>query len=122
MVDRLYSSKSSADKGTLYQLKELVNQTSFGGNSKNNMKATESFFEVVLYAHIIAASKKYVSSNSNETIDVCDVARKIFSKFVKLTIPTSDDSTEETSTSIAEETEKDFVHTYAVDLLTTALL
>ena len=122
MVDRLYSTKSSADKGTLNQLKELVNRTSFGSNPKNNMKATESFFEVVLYAHIIAASKEYVSNNSNETVVIYDMAQKISSNFVKLTIPDSDNSSEETSTSTAEETEKDLVHAYAVDLLTTALL
>ena len=137
MVDRLYSSKSSADKGTLFQLKQLINRTSFGKIPKNNMKATESFIEVVLFAHVIAASEEFVS----ETSDVQELAGKIVSKFVKLTVPMLD---EDTSTEDAEcdrdtnfstqedtecencstdqDTEVDDVFTYAVDLLNVSLL
>ena len=140
MVDRLYSSKSSADKGTLFQLKELVNRKSFGKVPKNNMKATESFFEVVLFAHVIAASNEFKS----ETADVNELAQKIVSNFVKLTVPPPNESTtssteedsecdEENSSiedadcdseeSASEEgTETDYVFTYAVDLLTVTLL
>ena len=118
MVDRFYSYKSSADKGNLCQLKELINRTSFGSNPKNNMKATESFLEVILYAHIITASKEFMLNNNNiEAVDVHDVAQKISAKFVKLTIPPDNEEP-----SHSEVTEKDLLYAYAVDLLTISLL
>ena len=123
MVDRLYSSKSSTDKGTLFQLKELVNRTSFGNNPKNNMKATESFFEVVLFAHVIAASNQFMPINENGTADVHDIAQKI-SNFVKLTIPLpNDDNNEENASTVhvEQDSEKDLVFAYAADLLTMTL-
>ena len=141
MVDRLYSSKSSADKGTLFQLKELVNRTSFGKVPKNNMKASESVFEVVVFAHVIAASNEF----KTETTDVHELAHKIVSNFVKLTVPplneSTTSSTEEDSECDNEESSftedadcdseessneegpgTDHVFTYAADLLTVSLL
>ena len=93
MVDRFYSTKSSADKGTLFQLKELVNRTSFGKNPKNNMKATEDFLEVVLFAHVIAASNQFLSSDGTDNVH--EIAQKVTSSFVKLTVPPMDDDEEE---------------------------
>ena len=136
MMDRLYSSKSSADKGTLFQLKQLINRTSFGKIPKNNMKATESFIEVVLFAHVIVASEEFIS----ETSVVHELSGKIVSKFVKLTVPTLDEDTStedaecvrDTNSSTEEDTEcensltdqdteVDHVFTYAVDLLNFSL-
>lgn len=124
MVDKLYSSKSSADKGTLFQLKELINRTSFGNNPKNNMKATESFLEVILFAHVITASNQFISSSRSETADVHDIAQKISAKFVKLTVPAmNEDSNEETTSPVHvdQDIDKDHVLAYAVDLLTITL-
>lgn len=67
MIDRQYSYKSVADKGTLCQLKELVNRTSFGKDSKHNMKASEDFLEVVVYGHVVAAAKVFTSTASEES-------------------------------------------------------
>ena len=73
MVNRLYSSKSSADKGALFQLKQLINNmVSFGKIPKNNMKATESFIEVVLFAHVTADPEEFISKTS----DAHELARK----------------------------------------------
>jgi len=47
-------------------LKQLVNQSSFGKQPKNNMKATEDFLEVVIFAHIIVAAKS-VKANVTAT-------------------------------------------------------
>ena len=125
MIDRQYSSRSVADKGTLFQLKQLVNRTSFVKDSKHNMKACEDFLEVVLYGHTIAAAKE-VTLTSEECM-VNDIAGKIISNFVKITTPNirdndsslEDDSLEGTAT---EDAEQDSVYTYAVDLLTIGLL
>jgi len=46
--NRLYSTSSSNDWGTLFQLKQLVDRTSFGKEPNHNMKATEDFLCVVL--------------------------------------------------------------------------
>ena len=105
----------------MFQLKELVNRTSFGKNPKRDMKGTENFFEVVLFAHVIAASKQVMSSNGNETTDVHDIAQKISSKFVKLTVPPLNDTCKQTISTIHEDSEKDHVFAYAVDLLTFTL-
>ena len=146
MVNRLYPSKSSADKGALLQLKQLINRVSFGKIPKNNMKATESFIEVVLFAHVTAASEEFIS----KTYDVHE-ACQIVSKFVKLTVPTLDEntltedaesdsetnssteedaesdretysSTEDTECSTDQDTKVDHVFTCAVDLLNLSLL
>ena len=49
---RFYSNKSATDKGTLFQLKNLINRTSVPADPKDNMQATEDFFELVLVAHM----------------------------------------------------------------------
>jgi len=55
-VNRFYSTISSTNKGTLFQLKQLVHHTSFGKKPKNNMKTSEDFLELVITAHVITAS------------------------------------------------------------------
>ena len=79
MVDRQYSTKSACDKGTLYQLKQVVNRTSFGKEPKHNIKATEDFMEVVLYSHILAAANE-CSGSSGMSCE--EVAKWIVSTFV----------------------------------------
>ena len=140
-MDRQYSAKSVSDKGTLYQLKQVVNRTSFGKEPKHNMKATEDFIEVVLYSHILAAAKECSDNSPNMSCD--EIAKQIVERFVKITIPSFDDdetpiSDENTSYSEptdsqpassqlanssqnTEENHSDSVHSYAIDLLSTAL-
>ena len=84
MVDRQYSIKSASNKGTLYQLKQVVNQTSFGKEPKNNMKATEDFLEVVLCSHILAAAKE---CSEGPNISCGETANRIVERFVKISIP-----------------------------------
>lgn len=42
----------------MLQLKYLINQSSYGKNTKHNMKATEDFFETVFLAYIVTDAKK----------------------------------------------------------------
>jgi len=84
IVDRQYSTQSVCDKGTLYQLKQVVNRTSFGKEPKHNMKATEDFMETVLCSHILAAAKECTDS-SRMTCN--EVAKWIVKTFVKMTVP-----------------------------------
>ena len=53
---RLYSIASSLDKGTMYQLRNLINQTNVPTDPQNNMNAAEDFMLIVLHAHIVAAA------------------------------------------------------------------
>jgi len=83
-MDRQYSTKSASDKGTLYQLKQVVNWTSFDKEPKNNMKATEDFLEVLLCSHILAAAKE---CSEGPNISCGETANRIMEIFVKITIP-----------------------------------
>ena len=111
--NRLYSTNSSCDKGTLYQLKNLVHRSSVGADPSKNMKAFEDFFSVVLSAHIIVAAE-LVSSDAS--LDTCtEVAKKIISKFIKINIPalgSNDGHQANTSTA----------NLYTTDLITLGLL
>ena len=65
--DRLYSTKFSGDKGTLYQLRNLVHRSSVGADPSKNMKAFEDFLLVVLSADIIVAAELVSSDKSLNT-------------------------------------------------------
>ena len=56
----MYKSKSSKARDTLYQIQSLLNKTSVPIDPAHNMK---DFLRVVLFAHIVAASKTVVSSD-----------------------------------------------------------
>ena len=45
------------EKGTLYQLKNLLNRSAVPTDPGNNMKAAEDFLKIVLNAHIFVAAK-----------------------------------------------------------------
>ena len=73
---RLYKSESSTEKGTLYQIRNLLNRTSVPNDPAQNMKATEDFLTVVLFSHIVAAATKMEDSeddNSDEDVSNEDV-------------------------------------------------
>ena len=77
----LYSNKSSTDKGTLFQIKNLVNHTSVPNDPKNNVQSTEDFLQLVLVAYIIvAAEKEYCAGMKVE-----ELADVITRKYVQLT-------------------------------------
>ena len=73
---RLYKSESSTEKGTLYQIRNLLNRTSVPNDPAQNMKVTEDFLTVVLFSHIVAAATKMEDSeddNSDEDVSNEDV-------------------------------------------------
>lgn len=78
---KLYSNKSSTDKGTLFQIKNLVNRTSVPNDPKNNVQSTEDFLQLVLVAYIIVvAEKEYCAGMKVE-----ELADVITRKYVQLT-------------------------------------
>ena len=53
---RLYRQTSTKEKGTLCQLRNLIQRTSVRVNPKDAMNATEDFMQVLLEGHILAAA------------------------------------------------------------------
>ncbi|XP_065900155.1 uncharacterized protein [Dysidea avara] len=136
LQNRFYST-TPQDKGTLFQLKQIINRTSFGKVPKQNMKAAEDFLDVVLCAHVLTAAEQVMESPENGSVhlDCKAVANLITEQFVKISIPQlEEESTDATSTTGNDEnpisvpllstdaTPGDSVYTYATDFLTTALL
>lgn len=56
MWRRLYRQTSTKEKGTLYQLRNLIQRTSVHVHPKQGMNATEDFMQVLLGGHVLAAS------------------------------------------------------------------
>ena len=78
---RLYSDKSSTDKGTLFQLKNAINRSSVPTDPQKNVKATEDFLELDLVGHIVAAAKEILAT---QQLMLQEVSHKIANKFVRI--------------------------------------
>ena len=50
----MYNCSSSQEGGTLFQLRNLINRRNVVKDVRNDMNATEDFFEAVGISHIIA--------------------------------------------------------------------
>ena len=57
---RLFSKKSGCDKGTLYQLKDLIHCTSVPSDPEDN--AAEDFMQTVLEGFIVGAPNELMGS------------------------------------------------------------
>lgn len=107
---RLYKPVSAAEKGTMYELKNLINQTSVPSDPQNNMNASEDFMLLVLHAHIVAAAKTLQSID--ETNDVNELARKVVETYVRLPRMNGEEAV----------ATNDKVYMYASELLSLGLL
>ncbi len=76
MWSRLYTKGSLADRGTMYQLRNLLNRTNIPTNPEKNMKAVEDFLMLLLHSYVIAAAEKLLEYDL-EGISVGDVAKSI---------------------------------------------
>jgi len=85
----LFSKKSALEKGTLYQLKNLINRTAVPTEPDTNLKAAEDFLLVVLYAHIVAAAEAVMSQNNIASVG--ELANEVVKKFLNITIPLIDE-------------------------------
>jgi len=61
LQNRFYST-TPHDKGALFQLKQIINRTSFVIVPKHNIKAAEDFMDVVLCAHVLSAAEQVMKS------------------------------------------------------------
>jgi len=85
----LFSKKSALEKGTLYQLKNLINRTAVPTEPDTNLKVAEDFFLVVLHAHIVAAAEAVLALRSIASVE--ELAKKVVNTFLNITIPSPDE-------------------------------
>lgn len=53
----LFNKTSAAEKGTLYQLKNLLHRSAVPLDPGDNMKDAEDFLQLVLHGYIVAAAE-----------------------------------------------------------------
>ena len=70
---RLYTSYSLRDKGTLYQLKNVINRTNLKANPKDSANATHDFISLVTTCHILSASMQLMKMNELKDIPDSDL-------------------------------------------------
>ena len=75
----LYKRSSQAEKGTLSQLKMLIN-CSVNTDTATNMKACEDLMLITLHSHNVAASKSILSTMQFEKVQ--DLAREIIVRYI----------------------------------------
>ena len=98
------------DKGTMYQLRNLINR-SVPSDPSDNVKAAEDFLLLLVHAHVLAAARCLYSLNN--TTSVAYLAKSVVATYLRL--PQLDAST--TSSAIP-----DGVHAYALDFLSLGCL
>ena len=103
------TSKSVMDKGTMCQLKNLINR-SVPSDPSDNVKAAEDFLLLLIHAHVLAAARLLYSLSG--TTSASDLAKSVVATYIRL--PQLD----ATTTSAIP----DGVHAYALDLLSLGLL
>ena len=96
------------EKGTLFQLKVLINRTAVKSIPSQNMKATEDFLLLILHAYVIVAAEQ-----CKRDVDTCiSLSKRIIKKFVKISLPGEEPTN----------APDDDVFNYATDLLSFCLL
>lgn len=80
---RLYNKRSGTDKGTLQQLKNLINQTAVPADPEKNVKSTEDFLNLVLVAHIVVAAQELLEVRQYDS-NVHQLSRTVVDTFIEL--------------------------------------
>ena len=75
---QLFSSLSSMDKGTMFQLKNLINRTYVPNDPTKDMNAVEDF--LLLHAHVVSSAEAIISEISVES--VTDLAKLIVVNYI----------------------------------------
>ena len=71
----MLSQQSSADKGTLWQLRKLLNRTAVPSEPKANVKGAEDFLRIVLTGYTIIAARAILSAS--QISDVEELSKRI---------------------------------------------
>lgn len=86
MWQRLFSKLSAAEKGTMFQMKNLIHRTAVPFDPEKNMKAAEDYLLLLLHAHATAAAKEVLNTqlSNSESPSVADVASTIINTYLLL--------------------------------------
>lgn len=118
------------DRGTLYQLRNLINRRNVTATCKNNVNACEEFFELVVTGHVVSAAMKilgmtsikdvpspcivspdiWMSDDSERKLKLLEIASKVVNSFVDL------------ECTYTEQSQSDKVYAYACEVLSLGLL
>ena len=96
------------EKGTLFQLKVLINRTAVRSMPSKNMKASEDFLMLILHAYTIIAAEQC----QTETDTCLSLAKRVVNKFVKISLSGEQQSKQP----------NDMLFNYSSDLLSFCLL
>ena len=96
------------EKGTLFQLKNLINRTSVPLDPAHNMKAAEDFLLLILHAHVVSAARVLLSHGISPSVPL--LSKAIVSTFLQVPQAASE---------IASE---DGIHMYALEVLSLSML
>ena len=65
---RLYKTSSSMQRGTLFQLRNMLNRRNIYTSVKANVNAWEDFMDVITKGHILTAALEYLGMTSLDGI------------------------------------------------------
>ncbi len=111
------------DRGTLYQLKNLLCRTSIPNDPDQNMKGCEDFLYIILCSHIVAAADE-IENSCDETLTIKIISGLIVDKYVNFLSDKNhgiigDEDDEEVK---EDDEDGDEVHSYASEVLSLALI
>ena len=109
----MFCKSSAAEKGTLYQLKNLLHRNAVPLDPGDNMKAAEDFLQVVLQGHIAVAAETVCTASDRE-LTLAELSKAIVEKFVKIILPSP--------SSPSASTNNDKVFLYATEVITLGLI
>ena len=70
---RLYSSYSVREKGTLHQLKNIINRTNLKAKAKDSVNATHDFITLVTTGHILSAAMQLMKMSELKDMPVSEL-------------------------------------------------
>lgn len=76
MWNKFYDMKSFMDKGTMVQLRNLIDRRNVGADSEKDCNASDDFFVLVVECHIIAAAMKYFKMTKTKDMPSHELLRE----------------------------------------------
>ena len=71
-----------AERGTMYQLRNLIRRTNVPSVPHNNMNAAEDYLLLLLHTHVVAAVNTVMKFNPQTSVH--DLARSIIINYMRL--------------------------------------
>ena len=70
---RLYKTKSGIERGTMHQLRNLINRRNVVKKVKSDMNACEDFFDLIVTGHVIACAMQLLGMSSVDAVPSSNV-------------------------------------------------